>query len=642
MILKNSTFNSILIIGAAGATGQLYTQTISQNISNIRIEILVIEEQVKKFSKIFPKSVSVSSSLKSSLKNQPEAIILATANPIGEILEEIHTDLKAPTTLILPQNGVDAVQTAQEIFKNKSYPVDLVRVSLFMTVSFDKNGEAVYDSKKLRIAIAPIYSNVIARNPPLSPFMKGEIRYSPPLLKGGWGDFNVQLTKTLFEQAGFQVKQFADYKPMEWTKLITNVLGSTAAITGLTPKETFTDEELFTLEAKALKERLEILEAAGIPFADIRWHKIFLLPKVKYLPINLLKTFRSQFADIIASGRNNEPPAAARKIAAHKPTEIKYYHQPFIDLALYHGLRSIIDEVIIEINSEYESGKINLSLMNSDEKKELLLKTYDKFLQKPLIPRNPLETLIVEKITAFFSKNLTVSGMENLDSIRESLGNGKSIIFLANHTSHADHPLLVRSLKQSGFPDLAHRLIFISGMKLEREFLGRIFSDAYPRILVSTPSSDIQTEEESRKSQLINLKGFAEINRILNQGNLLVIYAEGTRSRNKKLLKAIPSVARYFENPNIDYLIPVGIQGAGDLLPVGSKIPRFANAKVTFGHPIATSALFEDVLKYLPDNMKNSDKKDKNVRAKINEIVIDHVMKRIAALLPQELRGFYA
>lgn len=608
-----------------GQTGQLFTRSIAQNLRDIRLEVLVRQGQADKLGKELPKEVTVSSNLKSSLRNKPDVIILATPNPVDEILESISSDLKNPVTLILPQNGVDVIPAALRAMKKSK--VSLVRASLYTTINLDKNGKAEYNEKKKRITLAEV--KVKSPQPPLS---RGGLDVLSPLNK----------SLVLFEGAGFDVRVIEDYRSMEWTKLIANLLGSTGTVTGLSPKETFLDKDLFLLEFTALRERLEIIYSAGIKFAEIPWQKISILPRARYIDGKFLKVFRKQISEMIASGRNNQPPAAARKISENRPTEAKYYHRPFVELGLLHGLRSIADESIFEIISEHEDKRIDLNNMTQPEMKELLFKTCSTHLQKPLIPRNPIITYIVGKITDFFCKNLTVKSPENLDAIRESLNSGKSVILLANHSSHADHPLIVKMLRENGFKDLADRIVFIAGMKVKNEFLGRRFNDAYSHILVSTPTRDQVSDEENRKAQLVNLKGFSEINRLLNKGNLIVLYAEGTRSRDKKLLKAIPSVARYFENPNIKYLIPLGIQGANEILPIGSTIPRIAEAKITVGEPVQPSMLFSEAVKYLPDEYKSSNIRDKDVRTLINELAIDLIMKKIASLLPKEQRGFYA
>ena len=208
-----------------------------------------------------------------------------------------------------------------------------------------------------------------------------------------------------------------------------------------------------------------------------------------------------------------------------------------------------------------------------------------------------------------------------------------------NHASHADHPLIVKALRENGFDDLACGLVFVAGMKLRNEMMGRIFHNAYARVLVSTPTSGPQTDEENRKAQSINLKGFLEINRLLNSGCLLVLYPEGTRSRENKLLKAIPSVARYFENPNIQAIYPVAIEGSVSVLPIAGRWPRFGKAKITLGEPLHAVELFKEAARELPKD--TSILKDKEIRNKLNEIVIDTIMKKIAHFLPKKQRGYY-
>jgi 1-acyl-sn-glycerol-3-phosphate acyltransferase len=480
-------------------------------------------------------------------------------------------------------------------------------------VSLSKEGKAVYKQNKLRITLSPVVDD----------------RKSASNLK----DF--------FEKAGFKVVVFDNYKSMEWTKLIVNGLGSTAAITGLTPKETFRDERLFELEVKALKDRLTIMNAAGIPFAHIPWQHISLLPILKNMPTPALKRGRTVFAELIASGRANTMPSAARKIMEGKRTELDYYHKPFMDLGQLHGLRSPVDEAILEIITEHEKGVISLGYLTKEAKKDLLLKAYNAILQKPYICRDPFKTSIVEGLSQFFSKKLTVSGIDNLQIVRENLSKGKSVVLLANHLSHADHPTLGRAMRQNGFADLADRLTFVAGMRLKDEFLAKIFNNAYARILVSTPTTAPQTEKENRESQIINLKGFFEASRLMNKGSLLVIYPEGTRSRDGKLLKAIPAVARYLENPNVGAILPVGIQGTGDLLPVGKKIIRFKKTKISFGKPIFPAHLINDILGELPADKRNNYKRDKKIRDEINEKIMGFVMIKISQLLPEEQRGVY-
>lgn len=607
-------FSSITVIGAAGQTGQLFTESIAEKIKNIHIEAVVKENRKNQLAHRFPNSVTVTSDIINSLKHPSELIILATPNPADEILEIIAEEIKKPVTIILPQNGVSVAPTAQRIFNERKISnICLVRASLFTTVSMSKEGKAIYKTDKLRIALAPVIGK----------------------------DSRLRQVCILFEQAGFRVAVFEDFRSMEWTKLIVNGLGSTAAITGFTPRETFRDERLFELEMRALKDRLTITRAEGIQFAKIPWNNISLLPVARIIPTSILKRVRGVIAELIAKGRETNPPAAARKIMEGRPVELEYYHKPFLDTGKLHGLTSPVDEAIYEVITEHERGIVNLIPMTKKERLDILLKAYETSIQKPYTSRDPFKTSIVDRLLLFFSKELTVSGIENLGIVKENLKKHKSVVLLANHLSHADHPTLARAFRQGGFPDLAERLVFVAGMRFKDEFIAKVFNNAYARTLVSTPTQAAQTEEEKRISQMVNLKGFFEVSRLLNKGNLLVIYPEGTRSRDGKLLKAIAAVARYLENPNVGIILPAGIQGTGDFLPVGKLIPRFKKTKVTFGEPISPVLLMDKILNSMPSEKRNDYKRDKKVRDEVNEKIMDFVMRKIAQLLPEEQRGVY-
>lgn len=610
--MNEEIFGSCLVVGAGGQIGQLFLENISSRVRDIKLEAVERQEQKGILTHRFKDSATISTDLKESLKKNFDVVIVAVPLVATGVFDVIAENINRNATLIFPQNGVAIVPIILRLFNKKN--VNLIRSSLFTSVSLNKEREAVYNHDKLRISFAPI--NEVPK----------EI---------------MEKAKVLFASSGFKVKLFDDYKSMEWTKLITNGIGSTAAITGFTPRETFNDKKLFALETEALKTRLTIMNEAGISFVNIPWQNISLIPLIKNLPVSLLSAGQSLIAELIVKGRRNEQPAAARKIAKGQPTEIKYYHQPFIELGRLFGLRSHVDEAICEIISEHERGNIDLATLTREEKRNMLLETYQKQLERPLISRNPLMTSIVSGLIDFFVKKIDFSGKENADEVRRSLARGKSVIFIANHLSHSDHAVLVKALKINGFADIAERLIFVAGMLFKNEFIAKYLSDAYARIIISTPSSLPVSEEENRKAQLVNLRGFREANRLLNQGNILVIYAEGTRSRKGALQKAIAAVALYFENENVEYVVPIAIQGTAEILPVGKTVPQFGNARINFGKPIRPAALIKEALKGLAENEKSGYRRDKKIRDGVYQKEVDWVMRKIAGFLPEDRKGYY-
>ncbi len=72
----------------------------------------------------------------------------------------------------------------------------------------------------------------------------------------------------------------------------------------------------------------------------------------------------------------------------------------------------------------------------------------------------------------------------------------------------------------------------------------------------------------------------------LKQNMLLTIFPEGTRSKTSKLTGKYHTGAIQFAHKTGAALIPAGIIGGHDVLPVGAKLPRKSKVTVNVGEPI--------------------------------------------------------
>lgn len=73
---------------------------------------------------------------------------------------------------------------------------------------------------------------------------------------------------------------------------------------------------------------------------------------------------------------------------------------------------------------------------------------------------------------------------------------------------------------------------------------------------------------------------------VLRRGRLLGIYPEGTRSQDGRLHRGRVGIARVLLDTPV-VVVPVAISGTPDILPKGSKFPRFGTRViVTFGEPL--------------------------------------------------------
>lgn len=121
-----------------------------------------------------------------------------------------------------------------------------------------------------------------------------------------------------------------------------------------------------------------------------------------------------------------------------------------------------------------------------------------------------------------------------------------------------------------------------------------------------------------------DLKAMRRMIALMEEGKCLVIAPEGTRSRTGSLIEGKPGVA-YLAARSGFPVIPIAITGTEDKNILGN-VKRLRKTKITLsgGKPF--------VIPPLP-------KTDRDEALKKS---IDEIMCRIAALLPEKYRGFYA
>jgi 1-acyl-sn-glycerol-3-phosphate acyltransferase len=73
----------------------------------------------------------------------------------------------------------------------------------------------------------------------------------------------------------------------------------------------------------------------------------------------------------------------------------------------------------------------------------------------------------------------------------------------------------------------------------------------------------------------------------LNDGNLVAIYPEGTRSPDGRLYRGKTGVARMALEAQVP-VIPVAVEGTDEIMPIGMKFPRTipGRVRVQFGRPL--------------------------------------------------------
>jgi 1-acyl-sn-glycerol-3-phosphate acyltransferase len=218
----------------------------------------------------------------------------------------------------------------------------------------------------------------------------------------------------------------------------------------------------------------------------------------------------------------------------------------------------------------------------------------------------------------FLGADSRLDGIEHLARV-----DGAPVAIMANHLSYADANLLEVLLHRSGLDRLSQRLTAIAGPKVFTDRHRRFSSLCFGTVKVPQ-SAEVASEDAVLSPRAVASAARRAIevaHARLRQGDALVLFGEGTRSRLAAMQRMLPAVARYLEMPGV-VVVPAGLTGAEDLFGIADSSPRPARISVRVGAPISAEAL----LAQSPRDRR---------------LVIDAIGLAIADLLPSAYRGAY-
>ncbi len=193
---------------------------------------------------------------------------------------------------------------------------------------------------------------------------------------------------------------------------------------------------------------------------------------------------------------------------------------------------------------------------------------------------------VAKRIMKLSGANMKIVGQENLP--KEG-----AVLYVANHQSFMDVPAIMTAIERpTGF--------------IAKEELGNI---PFFKEWVVQLKAVLIARGETRKA----LEAIIQAAKLLQQGHCMVLYPEGTRSRDGKLLEFKAGSLKAAQKGNA-MIVPVAIDGAMDVMKRDSYFIHKADVTVTIMPAISA------------DEVKATDTKE----------LADRVKKQIADVLGQE------
>ena len=234
-------------------------------------------------------------------------------------------------------------------------------------------------------------------------------------------------------------------------------------------------------------------------------------------------------------------------------------------------------------------------------------------------PRDPLARRIHHVVAdKLLEPDSAIFGIEHVAALA-----GTPVIIFANHLSYSDANLLEIMLQRSGGAALADRLTVIAGPKVYSSLKRRFSSLCFGTI--KTPQNSALSSEDA----VMNPREVARAARLsidiaherLGEGDALLVFAEGTRSRNSGMQPLLAGASRYLDGPGT-WIVPAGIVGTEALFPVGGDALHPVRIETRIGRPMPASML---------QTHTGGDRR----------LMMDVIGLAIAQLLPPEYRGAY-
>jgi 1-acyl-sn-glycerol-3-phosphate acyltransferase len=200
--------------------------------------------------------------------------------------------------------------------------------------------------------------------------------------------------------------------------------------------------------------------------------------------------------------------------------------------------------------------------------------------------------LVLDPIMDYYAAR-RATGRERLESVKSP------VILVANHASHLDTPVILSALPRR----LRKRTVVAAAA--DYFYRNRFVASAVSLIFNTVPI-------ERRRGGGMSKDG-GHLDRLLDQGWNLLLYPEGTRSRDGMPGPLRRGAAVLAASHNLT-IVPIRVTGTAEAMPPGrfwpkrrrdKPVPRRHRIEVSFGEPIMATGDADEVMEYVRSFFQN-------------------------------------
>ncbi|MGI6394473.1 MAG: lysophospholipid acyltransferase family protein [bacterium] len=235
--------------------------------------------------------------------------------------------------------------------------------------------------------------------------------------------------------------------------------------------------------------------------------------------------------------------------------------------------------------------------------------------------------LCLEKVIGNMVK-MEIKNIENLKVALAKLKEGKvkRVVILSNHLSYSDANTLAvafsKTFEEFGLED---SLSVIAGPKVFSHPLRKFASMHFHSLLIAQ-SQSVSTFEVPYPIRVIARAATQCVEDIKEKVKLFLVFPEGKRSREGSLNQFLQGVYRLIDTNEDVLILPLSIVGGDKFLPISFGKLNRADIAINIGE----AENIRDIVANTP--ISPTTKQD----------IMDYLGKKVAALHPEERRGFYS